>query len=245
MNNKNRLFYTLLSFTTFVAILLFTQPVFSQGSARTPLEDHRVLLLGDSQVAGAFGTAMTYELTAHGVVYYTRSGQPSWGVPRWLANRTEIRRLIQRHEPTLLLIELGGNDFLRSRRTDYVDEVRELWDYVNQQMQEIHGDSDTNWRIIWIAPATTVGSAADIQPGRDRAAETILSVVTDRNYVESRDITGEFGRTADGIHFTSEGGADWARRVRPRIEDCLERRYEKVTFVTNGIFCRFFRPFQC
>lgn len=207
----------------FVTVIFVPNSVAGQGSPRTPLENHRVLLLGDSQVAGNFGRAMTYELTANGVEYFARSGRVGWGVPRYLANLRTTSDLIHRHTPTLLLVELGGNDFNRSSRDDYVDEVRRLWNFFNEEMEEIHEDDHTNWRVIWISPATTVGPAADIQPGRDRAATTILSVVTDRNYVESRDITGEFGRTPDGLHFTSEGGSDWARRLIPRLERCLER----------------------
>jgi lysophospholipase L1-like esterase len=195
-----------------------------QGSPRSALDDHRVVLIGDSQVAGAFGREMGPQLIARGVVYYTRSGQVGWGVNRWWRVRNQLRRLIRRHQPSLLLVELGGNDWERSARSDYEEEVRRFWNYLNEEMQHVHNETETKWRVVWISPAQVVGRrGAEMQPGRDRAARKIRSVVTDRNYVESRDVTGTFGRTPDGLHFTAVGARDWARAVVPRIETCLNR----------------------
>lgn len=197
---------------------------YAQGSPRTPLENHRVLLLGDSQVAGAFGSALIYELIACGVTYCTRSGQEGWGIVRWWQNRGEVRRLILTHQPTLVLLAFGGNDHERSNRADYSVEIQNFWDFVQEQMRYVHGrNRSVPWRVLWISPATAVGPSIGLQPGRDRVAEVIHQVVTSRNYVESRDVTGFYGRTPDGIHFTYGGGIEWARLLRPRIEDCLRR----------------------
>lgn len=215
----------ILLMTVAILSLIFLAPgtVLGQGSYRTPLENHRILLIGDSQTAGNFGEAFGYEVTAYGVGYFARSGRVGWGVRRYLANSHVIRRLIREHRPTLLLVELGGNDFARSEREEYAEEVQRFWNQLNDQMARLHEETEVNWRIIWISPATAVGPSAHIQPGRDRVAEIILSVVTDRNYIESRDITSDFGRTPDGLHFTPSGGLDWVRRLMPRLESCLER----------------------
>lgn len=210
-------------FCFLLAADVFPPSAAGQGSPRSPLDDHRVLLFGDSQVAGAFGRAMMYELTAHGVTYYVRAGEPGWGVPNWWNNRYQLRRLVREHRPTLLLVELGGNDWSRVNQPDYPSRVNQLWRFLLDVMEEVHRGQDVNWRVVWISPATVVGPAADIQDERDRVAAAIRQVVGERNYAESRDITGHFGRTADGLHFTSAGGQDWARQIRPRIEDCLER----------------------
>jgi lysophospholipase L1-like esterase len=201
------------SFLFFVA----TGVVSAQGSPRSPLDNHRVFVFGDSQVAGAFGNALTNEMVAAGATYYTRAGQVGWGVKRWLDHTSEITRLMNRHRPTLVLIALGGNDAGRSARESYPGIVARLWDHVNDQMETLHENTDVNWRVMWIGPSRSVGPASDIQPGRERAGGVIHNVVGEENYVNSFDLTGEYGRTSDGVHFTPEGGADWARRIMPRI----------------------------
>ncbi len=193
----------------------------SQENGSSALAGQRVLLLGDSQVAGAFGNAMSHEMTSHGASYFVRVGKVGWGVPRWWLNRNMAARLVRHHKPTLLLIELGGNDYNRPLRVDYLREVTNFWLFLIRTMEETHQVSGINWRIIWISPSTATGPAANLQHGRNRVAEIIRSVVTERNYVESRDITGTFGRTPDGLHFTFNGGRSWAEQVRRRIEVCL------------------------
>jgi len=192
----------------------------AQGSPRSPIDNHRVFLLGNSQVAGAFGVGMLAHITATGATYFARAGEPNWGVDDWWRNRHNVDRLFRRHHPTLVLIELGGNDFQRSARLDYNVEVRNFWNYVLEQA-ELNKPEGTTLSVCWISPATVVGDAAPIQPGRDRAARIIRETIGSAYYVESRDITGDFGRTADGIHFTHGGGMDWASRAIPRIEECI------------------------
>jgi lysophospholipase L1-like esterase len=118
---------------------------------------------------------------------------------------------------------LGGNDFQRSAREDYVSDVTELWSFVNEQMNLIHENDEIRWRVVWISPASVTGRASTIQSGRNRAAAAILSVTTHRNYIESRDITRDLERTPDGLHFTPTGGRRWAHRVLPRLESRLRR----------------------
>lgn len=191
-----------------------------QGSPRSPIDNHRVFLLGDSQTSGAFGVGMLAYITATGATYFARSGEPNWGVDDWWRNRHNVNRLFRRHHPTLVLIELGGNDFQRSARLDYNVEVGNFWNHVLEQA-ELNKPEGTILSVCWISPATAVGDAAQIQPGRDRAARIIRETIGGAYYVESRDITGDFGRTADGIHFTHGGGMDWASRAIPRIEECI------------------------
>lgn len=212
--------------TTFCFLLtlnVFSPIVIGQGAPQGTLNGHRVLLFGDSQVAGAFGRGMMYELTVQGATYCAVVGESGWGVPSWWNNRYRLRRLIREHRPTLLLVELGGNDWSRVNHPNYSNQVSQLWRFLLDAMEEVHRSQDIAWRIIWISPATVVGPSVDIQDERDRVADTIRQIVGIRNYAESRDITGYFGRTADGLHFTAAGGQGWAKQILPRIEDCLER----------------------
>lgn len=192
----------------------------AQGSPRSPIDNQRVFLLGDSQVAGQFGQAMMNHITAAGATYFARAGQVGWGVRNWYNHRHNTNRFMRRHHPTLVLVELGGNDFNRSSRLDYGLEVNQLWSYIQEQA-EANKPAGTTVTYCWIAPATVVGESAHIQPGRDRAARIIRQTIGSRYYVESRDITGTYGRDARGLHFTHGGANDWARRAIPRIEDCV------------------------
>ena len=201
------------------------QADFAQGTHRSPLENHRVLLLGDSQTAGPFGRSMAWHLTSKGVGRYVAAGRQGWGVINWWQSRMQIARLLRQQEPTLLLIELGGNDWNRANRSrEYKEMVQQFWDYLIQEMNLIHSTAAVDWRIIWISPATVTGPRTnELQPGRDRAAQIIRSVTGERNYISSSNITSNFGRTPDGLHFTHSGASDWARKLIPRIESRLQR----------------------
>ena len=227
--NRLKFFWFAFVFAVFsLTLSVVPQTTKGQGSPRGALDDHRVLLIGDSQVVGPFGRELGYQLISKGVTHYYRTGQAGWGVPNWLNARQRVRNVILQHRPTLLLIELGGNDWFRSARERYEVKVRMFWFFLNEQMRTAHQNEDIGWRIVWIAPAH-VGEPRGpaIQSGRDRAARTIQRVVTDRNFVESadvtRDITSMNGRSSDGIHFTLAGGHRWVQRILPRIEACLNR----------------------
>jgi len=195
----------------------------AQGSPRSPIDNQRVFLLGNSQVAGSFGVAMLAHVTGAGASYYARAGQPGWGVRNWWVHRHNINRFMGNHQPTLVLIELGGNDWQRSRNPNYHNEVEQLWEYIREKA-EANKPSGQTVSYCWISPAVIVGDderAREKQRGRDQAARIIHEVVGPEHYIESRDITGTFGRTGDGLHFTFEGANDWASRVIPRIENCI------------------------
>lgn len=197
-----------------------------QGSPRSPLDDQRVLLIGDSQTVGNFGSGMMAHLTAHGATYFVRAGREGWGVVNWWNHRFNIKRLIRRHNPTLVLVELGGNDFWRANHPslrNYSNYVENLWNFIKDNAEE-NKPHNTTVSYCWISPATTVGPAADIQDERDEISNVIQTVVGSDYYVESRDITGSFGRTADGKHFTPAGGNDWASRLIPRIKSCISHQ---------------------
>lgn len=196
-----------------------------QGSPRSALDDQRVLLLGDSQVAGAFGDAMASHLTAAGVTYFVKVGHSGWGVIDWLRNRIAIQHIIERHQPTLVLISLGGNDWFRSNDQEYQTHVREFWNFIIQVTNE-NAPANSHTSFVWISPASTVGRHANIQRQRTIIANIILQVVGSNHYAESQDITNSLGRTPDGIHFTYRGANSWAHRLIPRIETSVRRQIQ-------------------
>lgn len=201
--------------------------VTAQGSPRSPIDNQRVFLLGDSQVVGQFGSAMLAHITAAGATYYARAGEVGWGVRNWWLHRHNINRYMRRHHPTLVLVELGGNDWQRSARSDYGTQVNDFWTYIREQAETNKPDG-TIVSYCWISPAIIVGNDPETQEkqrGRDRAARVIRQTIGSEYYVESRDITGTYGRTNDGLHFTHAGANDWARRTIPRIEDCIRNQH--------------------
>lgn len=184
----------------------------------------RVLLIGDSQVAGPFGVKLSEELrTNQSVAYLYRDGRVSWGVISWLNGRLtresptmpQLSELISQHTPNVVIISLGGNDGSsgRARRPDYSDKVRELLNQVPE-----------NVKIIWSGPPTAVGSATSRQPARIIAARKIEQVVGAEKFLDVFGITNTTnGRRADGVHFNSDSPAlqPWAEAVVRRGTEIL------------------------
>lgn len=181
-----------------------------------PWRGKRVLLIGDSQVAGPFGTKLGELLRgSHEVSYFAKEGRVSWGVLSYLNQRLtasspikeSIEELLSRHSPDIVVISLGGNDGSsgRASRADYVSKVRELYNIVNQDGR----------LVIWSGPPTAVGNGARLQPGREVAGRKIREVVQDC-YVDVFSITNvTAGRDRMGVHFVASSPTlePWANEV--------------------------------
>lgn len=186
------------------------------GDQQSFFKDKKILHIGDSQVAGPYGRELGTIARERGGEY-VRDGRVGWGVGGWLAgningrrghaSRPKVDELINRHNPDVILITLGGNDHQRSANESYPDKVRTLYDLASQGGQ-----------VIWVTPPTAVGRSRNIQPGRDRVAEIIKSIVG-ASYIDSRDFTGEGGRARDGVHFGPRGGRRFAESVASRLEN--------------------------
>ncbi len=169
----------------------------------------KVLLFGDSQVAGVFGTALGRKLTSEaGAARFNKVGRVGWGVNSWLNQRLRssderldsIPTIIERYDPDVVIVSLGGNDGAngQARRADYEDRVRRLWDMVVSR-SEHH---------IWSGPPTAVGRGAEHQPGRVSAANKIISVVGTDLFINCFGVTNVTdGRSPDGIHFGASSSA--------------------------------------
>lgn len=204
----------------------------AQGSPRSALDDQRVLLIGDSHVEGAPGRALAHHLTAAGATYYVRAGRVGWGVRNWYLARRQVNRLIREHQPTLLVLILGGNDWSRvetsAPNTDYRRLVRDFWVYVTDSVDR-HARAGSLTSACWIEPPSIVGPREDeLQPRRDAISRAILAETGEAQFVRSNDLTGTFGRTPDGIHFTFGGANDWMRRTTPRLARCVERQHPNI-----------------
>jgi lysophospholipase L1-like esterase len=195
----------------------------SQGE-QNPWQGKRVLLMGDSQVAGPFGAKLGEILRgSHGVAYFAREGRVGWGVKSWLNGKLSpsspsmpsIQDVINQHRPDIVVISLGGNDGSNgvARRVDYELKVRELYNIVNQSVNF----------IIWSGPPSAVGTSTSKQPGREIAARKIQQVVADK-FVNVFSLTQTTeGRARDGIHFTNSSPS-----LAPWAEEVIQKGYRLV-----------------
>lgn len=190
--------------------------VAESGAQENRWRGKRVLLIGDSQVAGPWGTKLGEILRGqHEVSYFAKDGRVGWGVISWLNGQLtptsprlqSIQEVIERHNPAIVVVSLGGNDGSsgRAQRSDYTEKVREMYQIVSSRVP----------LVIWSGPPTAVGRNANKQPGRQIAARKIQEVVGNK-FVDVSSITNTTqGRSPDGIHFTNSSPVldPWAEAV--------------------------------
>ncbi len=179
--------------------------------------DQKVLIIGDSQVHGLFGSVLVDTLRERGATA-VKEGRDGWGVISWLngkktpnsPSQPKLADLIRQNSPTVVIISLGGNDHSRSAQADYVDKVSELWTSALVAPKQ-----------FWVGPCTTIAPSDRIMPGRTRASQKIAGVVGDKfiNSLAVTDVGG--GRDARGLHFQRGNGGieivrSWARLVADR-----------------------------
>lgn len=205
-------------------ILIYAASFFFGASAAYAQDENKVLLgttvlmIGDSQTAGNFGRELKDVSFARGVFRFAFEGRVGWGVPKWNDSfRSSIPLLLRRYKPDLVIIQLGGNDSTRSGRIDYDKEVLHLWNRVQKRALQYNDGA----KFCWIGPPTAVKPREDIQKYRERAANKIKAAIGEKYYINSFDITGHFGRSPDGVHFTPGGARLWAIEIMPRIEQCF------------------------
>ena len=121
---------------------------------------------------------------------------------------------------------LGGNDWQRVHRADYITLLQNFWTYVTERTNSSLVDQTVLASICWAGPAQIVGPREnEVQPGRNLVAQAIRTTIGDDHFVQSNDITGIFGRSRDGLHFTYGGAIDWMRQMTPRLVRCVKRQH--------------------
>jgi hypothetical protein len=168
----------------------------------------KILLLGDSQVAGPMGALLGSKLRNHNITSFVREGRVGWGVRSWLSGKLTatseqlrtFQEVVHASNPDVVIVSLGGNDGSSgyARRSDYESKVRQVWEIAT---------ANTSF-AIWCGPPTAVGNGASGQPGRDVANQKIKNVVGDGNFVDCRDVTNVTqGRDRLGVHFIAGAAA--------------------------------------
>lgn len=203
-----------------------------------------VLLLGDSNIYGALGKEIARALPAM-AFEVVRRGKPTSGLARpdffdWF---NTARELIDRHEPDVVIIMLGGNDGQRLERVHEHEGERILWrderawrdEYfhrVRDLMTLLRGE---HRRVFFLSPTNRRPRLAREKMLRVRevqraAADSIDGVEWIDMFPLSSDANGNWlkgttdargarvrYRRSDGIHLTPEGAAVVASRVVERL----------------------------
>jgi len=207
----------------------------------------RVLLLGDSFIVSAFGSTLERLLEGDGTIDVLRRGKSSTGLsrPDFFDWWKESKKLIAQHDPTLVVILMGGNDGqdLRSvgsrARTHW---GKPQWDeaYAERVKSLLTSMEKPGRTLLWLelppmmdAPRfeAKVEHIRGVQRGVVDAFPSAHWIETDGLF---RDDKGRLLRTVpstdkpvrddDGIHFTVEGGNFFAEQVAPLILQHLEPR---------------------
>jgi lysophospholipase L1-like esterase len=178
-----------------------------------PFAEQTVLHIGDSQVAGPYGYHLGRLINNHEAELYIRQGQIGKGIRWWLTNR-RLERLIQRVQPDIILITLGGNDIWHAKNNPI-----EYENLIHQFIEIIQP-----YDFVWITPPVAIGRSQHLQPLRSTVTEMLiknLEVLDSNHFIDTRTLSttyDEDNRTYDGIHYTFLGGNRWANEVIGQIE---------------------------
>ncbi len=170
----------------------------------------KILHIGDSHVKGFYGTELGRLFREKGASSYVADGRVSWGVVRW--NDTSryglksLTTLIQENTPDIIIISLGSNDFPRANFDRLASAL------FNQA---------TTTKKIWVGPPTMVLGAASINQRVSRVADLLKALFQDL-FIDTRNMTGGFGRTPDGVHFQQDGARSLANQVMTVLETKLQ-----------------------
>ena len=208
-----------------------------------PARERTVLLLGDSLLASGFGRDLEYRLEQHPELRCARRAKSSTGLARpdffdWMdVGRQEV----QRHNPDVVVIILGGND--GQGLTDVEGKAVAQWGHTTweaayrQRTEEfLKVLSAPGRKLMWLElPATGLRRFEKKLSIIRRVQREVLAAREDSRHVETRPFfTDAKGRPLkqaqvegfrkpkalkmeDGIHLTVAGGRYFATKVYPEV----------------------------
>lgn len=204
--------------------------------------DQRVLLIGDSNIYGPFGQQLELALE-RASFHVVRYGKPGTGMarPDYFDWRDRAARLLERHDPDIVIMMFGGNDAQRVLFVGPPKKARVHWRYeahwrfaygqrVRDLAKLLRGREGLR-RVFLLGPTNRrspigVGKLARIRQVQQRAVSGLDGVTWVDMFPHSSDRDGRylfrgvdvFGarvsfRRRDGRHLTDEGGREVARRL--------------------------------
>ncbi|HSP77292.1 MAG TPA: DUF459 domain-containing protein [Myxococcaceae bacterium] len=213
-----------------------------------PERPRTVLLLGDSLIATGFGQYLEDSLNAHPLIRSARRAKSSTGLARpdffdWMAvGREEV----ERHQPDVVVVILGGNDGQSLTDDTGRAEVRwgqSGWEEVYRRRTEAFLEllSAPGRRILWLElPPTKLKNFERKLTLIRRLQREVLATREDARYLDTHPFfTDGKGslllearvqgfrkpmklKLADGVHFSVAGGRYFANKVFPHVMELLE-----------------------
>ncbi len=186
-------------------VALFLVALFSATATRARADEPTgVFIVGDSHVR-MLGPMLSRQLSSQGFRVLGWESRHGWSTARY-RQHDDLRQLLEEHgRPEIVVVSLGGNDFVRSR-----ERYRQDMAWVIEQAHAAGAR-----KIVWIGPATSDGTvsenAASTALRHERNAEMQRELLPSLGvqWVDSRPMTLEnHGR--DGVHFTRNGYTTWA-----------------------------------
>ncbi|WP_141618681.1 SGNH family hydrolase [Myxococcus sp. AB036A] len=204
---------------------------------------HKVLLLGDSLIATGFGEYLQAQLDAHPRIQSARRAKSSTGLARpdffdWMdVGREEV----DRHQPDVVVVILGGNDGQSLQDTQGGKAIH--WGHAEWEAayrQRINDFltvlSSPGRKIVWLELPATGLKRFEQKLRIIRALQReVISSREDAVHLDTRPFfTDAKGRAlsqarvdgfrkpmrlrmADGVHFTVAGGRYFANKVYPEV----------------------------
>lgn len=134
----------------------------------------------------------------------------------------KLAKLISRHEPTILIVQLGTN-WMDRLLTD-----EQMSEYLDQFIREARRGSVEE--IIWIAPP----DSSRLRKTQGKIHMLIRRAASRDGFqvVDSREVTHYVvGKTGgDGVHYNSEASEAWARKIQDDLDSKLSRSVRDLKF---------------
>jgi hypothetical protein len=160
----------------------------------------RVLIVGDSHVAGPPGQALEELLYAFGADSVHRIGQVGWGPQAWQAEGLGSR---PEYADTVLLW-FGSNDAPTASTANAMDKLGR--------------DARAHGAEVWWIGAPSY-ARPDLQERSDKLADIARKIYGRGRFVDSRPLTAGLERAPDGVHFRRGPGADtWAAGIVEKMD---------------------------
>ena len=151
-----------------------------------------VLVVGDSHVVGAPGTALAARWKARGATI-VRMAEVGWGPQDWVEMRPGALEAAAQEPFDAVFLWFGTNDAATPETAAALERLHELWP-----------------NALFVGPPSYRDQAL---AQRASALIRMEKKLFGARFIDAQPMTRDLPRGADGIHFGQEAGAIWAERL--------------------------------
>jgi lysophospholipase L1-like esterase len=212
----------MLSSALFASLLLLASNARAQEPERNS-PSPRVFIVGDSHVF-MLGPMLRERIEASGAHVLGYESRHGWSTERYRRAGDLRRVLTSRGRPDVVIVCLGGNDFVRSSER-YSRDMRWVVDQAYAAGAQ---------EVIWLGPATSNSpgrrrvAAVDARHAHNAQLQSEFLPTLHVRWIDSRPVT-QRNHLRDGVHFTRTGYGDWTDGVFPELEDRLYAPPDPIT----------------